>query len=88
MLVVVLGVFGKDSFELSTVTDEDAVETLATGRTDEALGVGVRPRGTHRCADDLDSFGAEDLVEVGRELGVSVSHQVSHGTGPLCEHHR
>ena len=75
MGVVMIDVLHQDGFELTSVQDQHPVETLSTDGADAALGEGVGPRGSDRRADDLDPLGPEDLVEPGRELGVSVPHE-------------
>ena len=87
MAVVMVDVLSEDGFELTSVEDQHPVETLAADGADEALGKGVGPRGSDRRADDPDAHRTEDLVEAGRELGVSVPHQEPDLASPLGEHH-
>src|SRR5436190_8921463 len=54
------------------------VETLSSDRADEAFGVGVCPRRTDWRFDHDDPFAAEDLVEGGGELAVSVVDRKPH----------
>ncbi len=57
-----------------------AVWLLPPQTADPALGVCPRPRRPHRRLDHPDAFGAEDLVEVARELPVTVTDQEAGGT--------
>src|SRR5436189_5318370 len=54
------------------------VETLSSDRADEAFCVGVCPRRTDWRLDHGDPFAAEDLVEGGGELAVSVVDRKPH----------
>src|SRR5271167_4624330 len=88
MAVVVIDVLGEDSFELTAVDYQYPVETLAADGADKALGEGVGPWGSDRCADDPDPLRAKDLVEVDGELGVSIPHQEPDGPRALGQNHR
>src|ERR1035441_5171565 len=74
-LVVVADVFGEHLVEVSSGDDEEMVEALLADGADEALGVRVRTRRTHRRADALDADRGEDFVEAPRELGVAVADE-------------
>jgi len=87
MPVVMIDVLGHDRLELTPVEDQHPVEAFPTDRADEALGEGVGPWGSDRCANDPDALGVKHLVEADRELGVSVPHQEPDGTRPLGQHH-
>ena len=63
------------------------VETLTTDLADEALGEGIGPWCSDWGADDADTIGLEDLIEVGLELGVSVTYQESDGMDPILRCH-
>ena len=58
--------------EVTFADDEESVEALGSDRADESFGVRVGLRGAPRCADDLDAFGAEDLIEGGSETLVPI----------------
>src|ERR1035437_9509685 len=74
-LVVVADVLGEHLVEVSSGDDEEMVEALLADGADEALGVRVRTRRTHRRADALDADRGEDFVEAGGELGVAVADE-------------
>jgi len=74
-LVVVADVLGEHLVEVSSGDDEEMVEALLADGADEALGVRVRTRRTHRRADALDADRGEDFVEAPRELGVAVADE-------------
>ena len=73
--VVVLRVDANDALEVAAADDEQPVEALPPQAADPALGVCPRPRRPHRRLDHTDALGAEDLVEVARELAVTVTDQ-------------
>lgn len=75
VLVVVVDVVGHEPFELVLVPDEGAVEKFAADGPDPALGVGVSDRGADGCLEDLESFGAEDLIERVDELAAAVTYK-------------
>jgi hypothetical protein len=62
-------------FEVPTAKDQQPVETLGADGAHEPLRVGVGPWRSDRRVDDLDPFAAEDLVEAGAELAVSIVDQ-------------
>ena len=72
MLVVMAGIDAKDVLELPPAKDEQAVEALATGAADPALGVGVRVRCLDGSADHTDPFALEDVIAAAAELGVAI----------------
>jgi hypothetical protein len=61
MAVVVIDVLGEDGFELTSVEDQHAVETLSTDGANETLGEGIGSRRPDGRADDPDAVGAENL---------------------------
>ena len=73
----VVDVVDDETLELVLVPDDGAVEELAAYRSDPALGVGAGHRRADRTLQDLEAFGAEDLVEGVDELAASVSDQGS-----------
>jgi hypothetical protein len=75
VLVVVARIAPKDVLQMRTVDDQQPVEAFPTGASNPPLGVGARLRGPHRRFDHRDAFGAEDLVEVTRELAVAVTNE-------------
>ncbi len=75
ILVVVIDELVEHGLEVATVHDQHPVEALTPDSADEALCDGVGARNADRRADDPHSFATEDLVEVGRELGVPVPDQ-------------
>jgi len=75
MSVVVVDEFAEHFLELATVEDEHPVEALPTDSADKTLGEGVGPWRSDRRANDPYAVCMEDLVEAGRELGVSVTDE-------------
>ncbi len=70
--VVVLDVFGDETFELVLGPDDCSVEELAAEGADPSFSECVG----HGCADRaLESFGAEDLVEGVGELTAAISDE-------------
>ena len=63
MAVVMPDEVGEYAFEVPASEDQDPVEAFATHGADRAFGVSVHYRDADRSLDDLDAFGAEDLVE-------------------------
>jgi hypothetical protein len=61
--------------EMTAVEDQQPIEAFGADGAHEAFGDRVRLRGSHRCADDLDSLAVEDVVEIACELAVSVPDQ-------------
>src|ERR1019366_6067563 len=51
--VVVIEVGLQDRLEMTFVDNKDPVEALGTNGPNEALGIGIRPRGSPRGANDL-----------------------------------
>jgi hypothetical protein len=87
VFVVVGYVVGQPALGMVATEDQHPVEALTTDGVDEALCEGIGLWRPDRGANDPDAFGIEDLIEVGRELGVSVSDQSSDGMRPLGQHH-
>lgn len=75
MAVVMVDVNVEHALEVSSAEDQDSVETFTPDGADEALGVRVRPRRSYWCADHLDPFAPEDLVEDGGVLAVAITNQ-------------
>src|SRR4029450_7139705 len=75
MRVVVQRVFADHVLEVAAADSQEPVEALAPNASDPALGVRPRLRRAYRRFDDTDSFGVEDLIEVTRELAVSVTDE-------------
>lgn len=72
--------------ELAPTHDQHAIQALPADRPHETLGDGVGPRSPDRGPDDSDSLRSEDLVEAGRELGISVSNEPPRRDRPLSQH--
>ena len=72
MAVVMIDVDTEHLLELSPADDQDPVEAVPADGADPAFGERVRLRGPERCADDLDAFASEDLVEGAAEFTVAV----------------
>ncbi len=73
--VVVVDVDAEHMLELPPTGDQDPVEAVAPGGAYPALGERVRLRCPERCADDLDAFAPEDLIESAAELAVAIVDQ-------------
>src|SRR6266550_6042002 len=72
MPVVVTGIDAKHVLELAAAEDEQPVEALATHAADPTLGVCVRVRRLHGCADHGDPFALEDIIAATAELRVAI----------------
>jgi hypothetical protein len=81
MSVVVADIGDKNSFEVPAVHDQDPVDALGAYGADPTFDERIRARRPYRCADRPDAFGAEHLIERGRELAVAVVDQKRIGTG-------
>ena len=77
MPVVVVDVVDDEALELSAVPDDGAVEEFSAHGADPAFGERVGYRRSYRGAEDLEAFGAEDLVEGVDELAASVPYERS-----------
>ena len=75
--VVVVDVVGDESFELSLVPDDGAVEQLSAQSPDPALGERVPHRRSDWGFESLEAFGSEDLIERVNELAAAVTHERS-----------
>ena len=75
MGVVVVDVDAQDALELPAAGDQEPVEAVAADGADPAFGERVRFRRSKWGADDLDTFAAENLVEVAAELAVTIVDQ-------------
>jgi hypothetical protein len=73
--VVVLGVDAEHALEVTSVHDEEPVETFGADGADEPLGDRVRSWRSRGCFGDADAFADEDGVEVAGELAVAVTDQ-------------
>src|SRR6266496_998963 len=65
----------KDVVEVTAAEDQEPVKAFAPNAADPALGVCPRLRRPNRRLDHPDAFGAEDLVELARELAVAVTDE-------------
>lgn len=72
MLVVVLDVVDNELFELVLVPDEGAVEEFASDGSDPSFSERVGHRCPARGLENLQAFGAEDLIE-GADDGVDAN---------------
>ena len=88
MPVVVTGIDAEHVLELTSAEDEQPVEALATDAADPALGVCVRVRRLHACADHGDPFALEDVVEAAAELGVAIVDQQAQRLLPNVDRHQ
>jgi hypothetical protein len=75
MAVVMVDIDAQHLLELSPADDQDPVEAVPADGADPAFGERVRLRGPERCADDLDAFASEGLVEDAAELAVAIVDQ-------------
>ena len=57
------------------VDDQDAIQTLVSGRLDPPLGERIRGRCSEGCSYYLDVFSRENPVKGQRELGVAITDQ-------------
>jgi hypothetical protein len=73
--VVVLDKLAQHYGEVSRSGDQEVIETFPAQRADEPFDDCVRPRCSHRGADDPDVGTGEDRVEGRGELAVPVADQ-------------
>src|SRR4051812_17560293 len=73
--------------EVAATEDQQPVEALAADAADPAFGMGARLRRPYRRFDDVDAFGAEDLVEIAAELAVSITDQELRADAFIVEPH-
>src|ERR1017187_5508217 len=85
--LVMAGVFAEDRSQVPFVVDEHPVGALGSCCADPSLGVTVRPRRLRRGLYYFQAVACEDLVEDGRELGVTVPDEEVEGTVPVSEIH-
>ena len=81
--VVVVEVVGDESLKLVLVPDDGAVKELSALGADPAFGERVGRWDANRGAQDLETFGSEDLVESVYELAGAVTHECSAVGEPL-----
>lgn len=74
MAVVVIDERCEHDLELASVEDQHPVEALSADSPHETLGKCVGPWSSDRRSDGTYPFGPEDLIEVGCEFGISVTH--------------
>jgi hypothetical protein len=72
VLVVVAAVDAEHALEVAATEDEDPVEAVGADSPHPAFGVGVRVWRMDGCADHLDPFGAEDVIEGVAEFAVTI----------------
>jgi hypothetical protein len=75
MVVEMRHVLGQRSLEMAAVDDEHPVQQLAAHRADPSFGDRVRPRRSHRCAQNADALAGEHGVEGVGEFAVAVADQ-------------
>ena len=74
--------------EMVLAQNDDVIEALPTGRTDEALDIGILPRGLVRDQDLLNPHVSNSLAEPYPVDRVTVSQQVGGRVVPReCLHH-
>jgi hypothetical protein len=83
--VVVIDIFTKYPFEMTLAQDEHPVEAFGPHRPDPTLRKGIGPRRSDRCLDHPDALGPKDLLEAGRELGVSIPNEELDGSTTVQE---
>src|SRR6266542_2361140 len=88
VLVVTPDVGDEHVLEVAAAEDQQPVEALAADAADPALGMGARLRRPYRRFDDVDAFGAEDLVELAAELAVSITDQELRADALVVELHQ
>ena len=72
---VMSDILAQHALKMPVRNDQEPVEAFAPNASDPALGVCPRLRRPHRRLDYTDVFGAEDLVELARELAVAVTDE-------------
>jgi hypothetical protein len=87
MFVVMGRVGAKRSFQVFASEDEQPVETLAAHAANPPFGMCLRLRRASWGADDLDSFGAKDLIKSAGELAVTVANEEAYGCLLVAERH-
>jgi hypothetical protein len=85
--VVMAGVLAEDRSQVPFAVDEHPVGALGSCCAYPSLGVTVRPRRLRRGLYYFQALACEDLVEDGRELGVTVPDEEVEGTVPVSEIH-
>jgi hypothetical protein len=88
VIVVVLGVLGKDLPKVLFAVDQQVVEALTAQRSRIPLREGVRPGRSDRSLDDPHAGAGEYLVEHRRELAVAVADQEFEVAGASAEVHQ
>ena len=83
MRVVVVDVVDHEPLELALVPDDGAVKELSSQGAHPAFGERVGHWDADRGAQDLETFGSEDLVEVAGELAGAVTNEGSGVGEPL-----
>jgi hypothetical protein len=77
-----------DSHEVTPPENQHPVKTLATDRSHETFRDGDGSRCSDRGSGHAHSFGKEDFIEAGREVGISVSNEPPHRDRSLRQHPR
>ena len=63
--------------QLAPAEDQHPIQHLTTNRAYPPFCERVRPRCLHRCAQDLEAFGAEDRIEAVGEPRVAIADEES-----------
>ena len=74
-MVVVLGIHGQHTTEMSLAEDQDLVQALLSNRTNPAFRKRICVRCSNGRANARDVLRPEDRVEVQSELGVTIVEQ-------------
>lgn len=88
VVVEVMEVFVEDERRVLLIVDQDSVGAFLADGAHESFGVAVRPWCSGRNLDCVDVLGGEDGVEVGGELGVSVSDEEPERLDAVFEGHQ
>jgi hypothetical protein len=85
VVVVVLHEFDEHSLELVPIEDQHPVKALPANGAHETFGHRIGPRSLQWGANDLDAFTAEDFIEAGGELCITVTDEVAERPRSLGE---
>src|SRR5258708_364460 len=74
---IVLEIGRQDAAQVGFVENDDVIETLAADRADDALDIGVLPRGARSGDDLVDPHRPDTIAEALAIRGISVPQQVA-----------